>query len=216
MTKTKPSGTVAANKYLFDFVVQAAARFKSKGFALPPLDKIKITCGWPSIGGTGARSRRVGEAWHPKASAAGEYHIFINPSQVEIGGPDGVAGIVYHELVHVSNYYTYPDDDPGHGPKFRQCAKAIGLEGKMTATTAGESLVKEIEKIHAKLGDYPHAKLDFQRGKKQTTRMIKCYCPGTECTDDKGKTYTVRTTRAWLELETPSCPVCYIKMITDV
>ena len=127
-----------------------------------------------------------------------------------------MAGIVYHELVHVSNYYTYPDDDPDHGPKFRQCAKAIGLEGKMTATTAGESLVKEIEKIHAKLGDYPHAKLDFQRGKKQTTRMIKCYCPGTECTDDKGKTYTVRTTRAWLELETPSCPVCYIKMITDV
>ena len=219
MPKTKASGTVAANKYLFDFVVQAAARFKAKGFALPPLDKIKITCGWPSIGGTGARSRRIGEAWHPSASAAGEYHVFINPSQVEISGADGVGGILYHELCHVSNYFMYPDDMKiGHGAKFRQCAKAIGLEGKMTATTAGESLVKEIDKIHAKLGDYPHAKLDFQSGKKQGTRMIKCHCPSpeVECRNDKDKTYTVRTTRAWLEPATPICPVCNIEMIADV
>ena len=35
---------------------------------------------------------------------------------------------------------------------------------------------------------------------KQTTRMLKCECPACG--------YTVRTTRKWLDIAVPTCPVC--------
>ena len=39
-------------------------------------------------------------------------------------------------------------------------ALAIGLEGKMTATTPGPELAERLNALIAKLGPYPHAKLN--------------------------------------------------------
>jgi hypothetical protein len=75
------------------------------------------------------------------------------------------------------------------------------LAGKPTATVVdeGSELADTIETWLATLGEYPHAAVSTANRKKQTTRMLKVFCP------DDG--YTVRTTRTWLEsMGTPSCP----------
>jgi hypothetical protein len=105
-----------------------------------------------------------------------------------------VLDILAHELVHA----CHPND--GHGSKFGKTARAIGLEGKLTATTAGESFKRWAEPVLARLGSYPHADLiPSNAQKKQSTRMLKCVCR------DCG--YTVRVAGKWLnEMGAPHCP----------
>ena len=50
--------------------------------------------------------------------------------------PLEVAATLVHELVHILAVGV----EEGHRGKFTKLAKAIGLEGKMTATHAGETL----------------------------------------------------------------------------
>ena len=54
------------------------------------------------------------------------------------------------------------------------------------------------------------ARLDLAKAniKKQTTRLIKVFCP------DPGCGYTVRTTAKWLAVGTPTC-VCGEEMVAD-
>jgi hypothetical protein len=54
-------------------------------------------------------------------------------------------------------------------------AKAIGLEGKMTATIASPELLERLNAISEFLGEYPHGELSAN-GKKQGTRMKKISC----------------------------------------
>jgi hypothetical protein len=76
---------------------------------------------------------------------------------------------------------------------------AIGLEGKMTATTEGESFKQGIAPILDAVGPYPHAKLSKTARPNQGTRLLKLQCP--TCP------YTVRITRKWLdEVGPPDCP----------
>ena len=84
----------------------------------------------------------------------------------------------------------------------------------MPATEGTDASAAMLQPILDRLGPYPHRKLNAS-SKKQTTRMIKAVCPGTACANDKGATYTVRLSRAWLEVATPNCPVCDIEMIAD-
>jgi hypothetical protein len=82
-----------------------------------------------------------------------------------------------------------------------KCARAVGLEGKLTATGAGEALVGEMKAWHATLGAYPHATLNpaDRPTKKQTTRMVKCEC------DACG--YIARTSAKWInDVGAPLCP----------
>jgi hypothetical protein len=82
---------------------------------------------------------------------------------------------------------------------FRGKATAIGLVGKMTATTVGEELLPKLTAIAERLGDYPHSVLKPSgKEKVQTTRMLKLECP------EDG--YIVRTTAKWLDVGYPSCP----------
>jgi hypothetical protein len=56
-------------------------------------------------------------------------------------------------------------------------AIAVGLEGKMTATTESPELKIQIEKWVKELGEYPHAKMTLNDSRrKQTTRMNKLIC----------------------------------------
>lgn len=101
-------------------------------------------------------------------------------------------------------YYAHDGCDEGHGKQFGQLARACGLEGKLTATFAGDDLRDICEGwVEGRLGPYPHSKLtpDSKTSgpKKQGTRMIKCVCEGCG--------YTARTTGKWLdEKGTPICP----------
>jgi hypothetical protein len=162
--------------------------FKPVGLIVPP---VKVSCSWP---GGGDRSTRIGECWVRAASALKINEIFISP---RVADAVPALEILAHELIHAVH------DGDGHGAKFKSAARAIGLEGKTTATHAGDDLKAKLVTIAEVLGAYPHAALNTAKGrKKQTTRMIKLSCP--ECES------IFRTTRKTIEAATQeiSCPFC--------
>lgn len=165
--------------------------FEGAGYTVPKT--VHVTCGWPSRGGEGSRKRTIGQCWPEQASEDKACQIFISPTLKDL--VDVLATHV-HELVH-----AVVGCKNKHNKVFKKCALAVGLEGKMTATHAGEALNKQIADWGIKLGDYPHPMLKpgFRLGPKQTTRLIKCECA--ECG------YNVRVTRKWLdEAGAPLCP----------
>jgi hypothetical protein len=167
--------------------------FESAGYKVP---KIKVACGWPSSRGLSAKKRCLGEAWSKDAAKDGIAQIFISPWLIELDKPQGVLDTLVHEVVH-----TVVGNENKHNKVFGKCARAVGLEGKLTATYAGEKLLEACKQWATKLGPYPHAMLDALKRptKKQTTRMVKCECP--ECG------YVVRTSRKWIdEAGAPWCP----------
>jgi len=159
---------------------------------LPP--KVHVSCGFPSVRALSARNRAIGECWQRNASSDGNNHIFVSPT-IASSDPVRVLDTLVHELVHAAV------NIPGHRGAFKQTAVALGLEGKMTATRAGDELKKALTAVVRELGPYPHATLDPLKRptKKQTTRMLKL-----ACIKDG---YTVRTTQKWLEdMGAPICP----------
>jgi hypothetical protein len=158
-------------------------------------EKVRATCGWPSQGGRPGKKQRIGEVWPPSCSEDGTTEIFINPMMSE--GLEAL-DVLVHELVHAA-----VGCKEGHKGPFRVTAKAIGLEGKMTATNAGEVLMVRLREIVADLGAYPHAKLTPKKKKPQGTRMLKLLCPACG--------YLARTSQKWIDLGTPTC-ACGKKM----
>ena len=160
--------------------------FEEAGAPLP--GKVRVSVGFCS---TGRKSKRIGECWSDTASADGHHEIFLKPELLALD-------VLAHELVHAAVGVQH-----GHKAPFKRVAVAIGLTGKMTATTAGPALMAKLEKMHSKLGAFPYAPLtgaDNGR-KKMATRLLKCACE--ECG------YTVRVCRKWLdEAGAPICPPC--------
>jgi len=126
---------------------------------------------------------------------------------VQVGGrrlkvdSSRVADILLHEIIHT----LCPN--AGHRGAFRYIAQHMGLEGKMTATTAGDDLAKWIKTdIVDVVGKYPHKAVTLiprgQRGK--GSRSIKCQCVNLDCL------FTMRTTRKWIEISNflLCCPIC--------
>ena len=167
--------------------------FAEQGYDIPA---VRIACGWPSKKALSRKSRSIGECWPIEASADKTTEIFISPCQsdaVEVGA------VLVHELVHAA-----VGCKAGHKAPFKRCALAVGLEGKMTATVAGEALRERLNALTEKMGAYLHAVLDMSVRKKQGTRMHKVECP--ECG------YTVRITQQWIDQGLPTCP-CGCEMI---
>lgn len=166
--------------------------FTAAGYTIP--DNVRVTCGFPSKSALAAKNRRIGECWGEDASAGKMFEIFISPMLAE---PSRVLDVLAHELVHATVGLAAK-----HGRAFKQCAVSIGLEGKMTATHAGEKLAAALATIVGNLGAYPHQELKHMTTgqKKQGTRLLKaeCVCCG----------YTVRLARKWLEMAgAPLCPL---------
>jgi hypothetical protein len=169
--------------------------FKPQKIALP--EKLRISVGFPGGGRRGKGTHRIGECWFPECSADQHTEIFIHP---EIADPIDVLAIVIHELVHASG-------QQGHGKEFKTVAIALGLTGKMTATTAGPELTSTLAEIVKDLPAYPHGALVGQKTdgpKKQGTRMIALTCPGCG--------YKVRTTQKWIDLGLPQCGCCGLEL----
>tara|TARA_R100001082_G_scaffold29993_1_gene15076 strand:+ start:2571 stop:3137 length:567 start_codon:yes stop_codon:yes gene_type:complete len=184
-------------EYITKLADKLAPLFESNGYALP--DNIRFTCGWPSSG-AGSRLRTIGQCFDPSASNDNHHEIIIS---MALDKAADVAQVLAHELVHAIVGVKH-----GHKGPFRKLALAIGLQGKMTATTAGESFTRFIEPVIAEMGEYPHKTLNLSRVKKQGTRMKKVVC--TECG------YTVRMTRKWLDaVGAPDCPIHEMQMTCD-
>ena len=163
--------------------------FASHHAAVP--DKIRISCGFPSVGAFAVKRKRLGECWSDANSADGHFEIMISPV---IDDTMRVAGVLAHQLVHATVGIQH-----GHKGPFGRLARAIGLEGKMTATTEGEAFKQAVAPILEAVGPYPHAELSKTARTKQGTRLIKLQCPTCD--------YTVRITRKWLdEVGAPDCP----------
>jgi hypothetical protein len=162
-----------------------------------PVPEVRVSVGWPSSKATSRKNRTIGECWKRQTAADGISQIFISPT---LGGEEQVLGTLVHELIH-----AWDDGKSGHKGNvakregFRGKATAIGLVGKMTATTVGTELMPKLTAIAEKIGDYPHSPLSPSgKEKKQTTRMLKLECP------EDG--YIVRTTAKWLDMGYPICP----------
>lgn len=165
------------------------ADFEGRGFPLP--SKIRVSCSWPSKSALAKKNKRIGEAWSSANSADGHFEVFISPV---LQDPISVGAILIHELAHCAVGLAC-----GHKGAFTRCAKALGLEGKMTATVPSEALRLRLADVIGTLGAYPHAELKYSNApKKQGTRMLKIACP------DCG--YQVRTTQKWIEVGLPICP----------
>lgn len=167
--------------------------FSDKGYTVP---EVKVSCGWPSSRALSAKKRVLGEAWCKTAASDKVAQIFITPWLDKPTDDQGILPTLIHEIVHAT-----VGNKEGHNKVFGKCARAVGLEGKLTSTTAGKELLALCIEWNGKLGLFPHSKLDALKRptKKQTTRLIKCECKQTG--------YTVRITRKWLEeVGAPICP----------
>jgi predicted SprT family Zn-dependent metalloprotease len=173
-------------QWLNAFVEKARPRFKRAEQELP--EKVHA-----SIGFMFKSPKAIGQCWRPEASADGVSQIFINPI---VGGDNSrlLAGILTHELCHA----VTPGDK--HGKLFGACARAVGLEGKLTQACDGPDWWSWAEPIIAKLGPCPHAKIDPSASgqKKQSTRLLKCEC------EDCG--FTFRATAKWVNGKALQCP----------
>ncbi|MEN9419839.1 MAG: hypothetical protein RI988_3460 [Pseudomonadota bacterium] len=177
--------------WLHAFAEAARPRFIEAGHPLP--ETLRIGIGW---GSGGARSRAIGECYYGAASADGVRAIIITPG----AGMDDAAraaDVLTHELAHAAL-----PEGVGHKAPFKRLVTALGLEGKATATVAGDAWRAWALPIIESLGPYPHAALSAGSTgkKKQNTRMLKAEC--SECG------YTVRVTRKWLDVGSPRCGLC--------
>jgi hypothetical protein len=175
--------------WLSECVNKLRPDFAQAGFALP--ERIRVSCSWPSKSGLAAKKKRIGEAWSAENSGDNSFEVFISPV---LKDPTEVAATLVHDLVHCAVGL-----ESKHKGPFVKCAKAMGLEGKMTATTAGEALRKRLEVLTAEVGPYPHAELKHSNAPpKQGTRMLKVECAECGC--------IVRMTQKWLdESGAPTC-----------
>jgi hypothetical protein len=164
--------------------------FAAAGYLVPA--KVRVSCGFPSVGALSRSKRRIGECWAMECSADSSHEVFVSPT---ISKPAEVLAVLLHELVHTAVGLRCQHRGP-----FRKCATALGLVGPMTATSAGPELLARLNGLSAQLGAYPHAELRgaaSDRPKKQSTRMLKITCPGCG--------YTARTTSKWIEVGLPTC-----------
>jgi len=127
--------------------------------------KYRVACGFPprSRGG-----KVVGVCINASASEDNHFEVYINPSVAK--GFDALE-VLAHELCHVVDKM-----ESGHRGRFARIARGIGLEGKLTATYAGNSLAKKLRSIEKVLGEYPHGSVNIEKTKKQSTRLVKVEC----------------------------------------
>ena len=182
------SKLITREEWLMAAVVKLRELFAEIDVEIPD---VRVSVGWPGGGGRG-QAERIGECWVTEASNDAVAQLFVSPA---LDDPMQVLSTLTHELVHASD-----NCESGHRGVFRKRALAIGLEGRMTATVAGEGLLARLAAIEESLGAFPHAALSKGASgrKKQGTRMFKLVCPSCD--------YAVRTTRKWLDVGLPTCP----------
>lgn len=128
-----------------------APRFEELG---RPLPKFRVSIGWPS-GGKDAPV--TGECWHSSVSADDHFEIFLNPGRAD---SMQVAATLAHELNHCASGF-----ECGHKGTFATIALELGFARPLTHATAEtpEKLAAWIQPFIDKLGELPHAAINYER-----------------------------------------------------
>jgi hypothetical protein len=183
--------------------------FAEAGFTLP--DKLHVSVGFPSRKALSTKNRRIGECWAGRISNDGVPHIFLSP--VLDNGVEVLATFV-HEIIH-----ALVGTEHGHKKPFVEAMHKLGLEGKPTATVAGEQLSGKLQVLLNDLGPYPQPKFNVNNlreemdKKKQTTRLLKATCPEPVEKEDDSP-YNVRVTRVHLDKHGPPLCPCHREVMT--
>lgn len=153
--------------WLNAFVAESRPVFSGAGYPLP--EHVRVSIGFTS---GGRRGKSIGECWADTASDDGHFEIFLRPS---MHGASRIADVLTHELCHAAVGL-----EAGHGKPFKACAEAVGLEGKMTSTTAGDAWYRWALPVLGALGPMPYAALNdglSSAKPKQKTNLLKVECP---------------------------------------
>lgn len=174
--------------YLTHAQKQIAEWFQALGYGYPAQTKVSV--GFPSRGGLSLKNKFLGQCWDGATTTDGNPQIFVSPLIAE---SVKALDILIHEMVHAAVGCQH-----GHKGPFKRLAKAIGLEGNMTATIAGSALTERLNELVEQLGPYPHHAIDPKaKAKKEGTRMLKIQCPACG--------WTARTTQKGLDAGLPTC-----------
>lgn len=193
-------------QWLLEAVEMVDSYFTVRKYDIP--DNVRVACGFPSKGGLNPKRKRLGECWQSVATADGSRQIFITPL---LDDASEVLGVLIHELLHA----CLPDDVK-HGPDFKEGMKALGLEGKATATTVSFELQKKIDEWVEKLGEYPNTGIIpvLKDKKTRPKSSFKLFCPEKRnCTKacmiadtEKEEDYIIKAHKKYLAKGFPKCP----------
>jgi len=170
-------------------VKSLSENFKAEGHDLP---EVKVSMGWPH----GGKASTIGQCWHGNAATDGIGQIFISPI---LEDTTQILAVLLHELVHAVNHAA---GDSGHGKPFAAIAKPLGLVGKMTSTTAGDHLAKELAELAIILGEFPHSALNpaIAAGPSRSGKTFKLVCAA-------GDDFKVSMAKSrFLAVGAPICP----------
>lgn len=121
------------------------------GYPMPA--RWQVSVGFTKYGSPNA----IGQCWPPTCTGDDTTSIFIDP---RIEEPILVLDVLLHEQVHAA-----VGCDCGHKGPFVKTIRALGLQGKATATFSGEGteLRAKIEALAEILGPYPHSAMKLER-----------------------------------------------------
>ena len=171
-------------------VKQVSQLFEPLGYQVPD---VQISVGFTS---RGKNTNVIGQCWPTVLAGDKSNHIFITPIQED---PYQVLEVITHELVHAID-----DCKHKHGKEFKLIATAIGLEGPMRSTHAGDSLSAELKRVTKLLGQFPHKKLSLPAKRIITRERPSAECPQCE--------YRVPMLKSYLQFGAPLCPIHKVQM----
>jgi hypothetical protein len=195
-------------EYLNAAVEKFRPLFERNKLTIPPY---RVSCGFT----TKNPKKTLGQCFAPECTPDGTTQIFVVPTHRDV---IHTLGTLIHELLHAAS------GDYKHGQKFKEGMKALGLEGKATATAPGEQLLTILEKTAEELGDYPNPVLHLPEPKKRdkaaSKKSFKLFCPKLRNGEKaclltekvKEGDYTVTASRKSLKLGFPLCPGCSTEM----
>jgi hypothetical protein len=158
---TNQSASLTRQMWLEAAVVALRERFEGAGYTVPAA--VRVSIGFPK--GSHGRARAIDQCWASECSSDEYNEIFISP---ELGGSNigpRIMGVLAHELAHAS-----VGVQAGHKTPFKQCAVAVGLTGKMTATVETDEFNEWAATAIERIGPYPAGAMSTFGTKKQSTR----------------------------------------------
>ncbi len=193
--ETKSQEIVNREHWLEELGKRLVPIVKEAGRAVP---KYRVSCSFPASCARSETRMHIGECHYGASASDGVHQLMIHPI---LSDEIAVAETLLHEILH-----TTFAPGIGHKAPFAKAAVAMGLEGKPTATVAGEALRERLKAITDELGPYPHAALGTSGRRKQKTYLRSIKCP------DCG--YVLQVTSKWIEdAGFPLCPLCGVEFM---
>lgn len=132
---------------------------------------------------------KLPEQFQATSAAKPRHQIFISPELVD---HTVVLGTLLHEMVHAAAGL-----ECGHKKGFKDLAIKVGLTGRMTATEPTPECAAQLAAVAAKLGPYPHERLEARRKDVRPSRGIRLR----SATDETFRVIMPR--KVWQELGAP-------------